>query len=171
VATRLARYVVNRQTAEGAWFYTDPPEDSPVKIDNYHTGFILDALERVMDGLDTDEWRPSHERGVTFYAQRLFNPDGTPRWMSDRDYPHDIHGAAQGILSFSSPRNRQRYPELAPKIVDWAIGRMYHPEGRFFYQETRLNRKNFTFLRWCNAWMCHALARVALAADNRHEED
>lgn len=168
-AVRLARYVINRQTADGAWFYTDPPEDSPVKIDNYHTGFILDALDQVMFALDIDDWRSNYQLGVAFYAEHLFNKDGSPRWMSDRNYPHDIHGAAQGILTFSTPRNRQRYPEMAEKIIDWALARMYHPEGRFFYQETRLYRKRVTFLRWCNAWMCHALARFCLM-DASNEE-
>ncbi|MVF22086.1 hypothetical protein EVC37_10775 [Methylocaldum sp. BRCS4] len=169
-ATCLARYVVNRQTSEGAWFYTDPPKDSPVKIDNYHTGFILDALDRVLVALGNEEWRSNHDCGVKFYAAHLFNSDGSPRWMSDQNYPYDIHGAAQGILTFAQTRNRERYPELAPKIVNWALTRMYHPEGRFFYQENRFYRKKITFIRWCNAWMCHALARFALM-DAQHEEN
>lgn len=157
-AMRLTCYVVRQQTPEGAWYYTDPPADSPVKIDNYHTGFILDALERIISTLDVDEWQDQHRKGVEFYATKLFNPDGTPRWMSDRDYPHDIHGAAQGILTFSRPANRKRYPELASHVVAWALGRMYHPAGKFYYQETRFFIKKQTYIRWCNAWMCRALA-------------
>ena len=163
-ARRLARYVAGRQTVEGAWFYTDPPEDSPVRIDNYHTGFILDAFERLMQAMGTEEWRVLHQRGVDFYASRLFNADGSPRWMSDVDYPHDIHGAAQGILSFSQPENRKRHPQLAERIVAWALGRMYHPVGRFFYQETRFFTKKQTYIRWCNAWMCRALSSYLLAS-------
>lgn len=168
-ALRLTRYVVRRQTAEGAWYYTDPPEDSPVKIDNYHTGFILDALDRVMTTLALDEWREQYCRGATFYAKHLFNADGAPRWMSDKDYPHDIHGAAQGILTFSQPDNDRVYPELASRIVEWALTRMYDPTGRFYYQQTRFYTKKFTFLRWCNAWMCRALAFYLL--NHRHEEN
>src|SRR5262249_3829118 len=33
----LARYVVHRQPAYHAWFYTAPPSDSPIRHDNYHT--------------------------------------------------------------------------------------------------------------------------------------
>lgn len=157
-ALRLTGYVVSCQTAEGAWFYTDPPEDSPVKIDNYHTGFILDALERVMNALGHEEWREDHRRGLEFYAQHLFNADGSPRWMSHQDFPHDIHGAAQGILSFSSPTGRRVAPELAGKIMDWTLRTLYDESGRFYYQEGRRYRKKFTFMRWCNAWMCKAMA-------------
>ena len=168
-ALRLTRYVVNRQTREGAWYYTDPPEDSPVKIDNYHTGFILDALARVMSALGTDEWRENHRRGIDFYARHLFNEDGSPRWMSDRDYPHDIHGAAQGILTFSHPPNLAAQKGLAAKIVGWALNRMYVSEGRFYYQETPYGIKKFTFIRWCNAWMCRALAQYL--TQGVHEEN
>ncbi len=161
-ALRLTQFVVNCQTAEGAWYYTDPPQDSPVKIDNYHTGFILDALDRIQTALQIDTWRKTHQLGVDFYANNLFNPDGSPRWMSHCDYPHDIHGAAQGILTFSHPINRPSHPELAAKILDWTLGRMYASEGRFYYQETPWGIKKFTFMRWCNAWMCRALSQYLL---------
>jgi uncharacterized protein YyaL (SSP411 family) len=160
-ARRLIRYVVRRQTAEGAWFYTDPPGDSRIRHDNYHTGFILDALEDSMEATGEREWAPSLERGLAFYATRLFNADGSPRWMSDRDFPHDIHGAAQGILTFS--RHRGEYPGLAERIAGWALDRMYRPEGRFLYQETRFFRKRFTLTRWCNAWMARGLAALRKA--------
>src|SRR5262249_28244451 len=42
--TRLVRYVVSKQTDEGAWFYAEPPSASHITHDNYHTGFILDAI-------------------------------------------------------------------------------------------------------------------------------
>ncbi|MCP5159882.1 MAG: hypothetical protein H6975_10805 [Gammaproteobacteria bacterium] len=167
-ARKLTRYVVNRQTDEGAWFYTDPPDASPVKIDNYHTGFILDALDRVMTGLNSDEWRENHRRGAAFYAAHLFNAEGSPRWMSHQDYPHDIHGAAQGILTFSQPHHLQLHPGLAARVIAWALTRMYDREGRFYYQQTRFYTKKFTFLRWCNAWMCRALAFYLL--QGRHEK-
>jgi hypothetical protein len=41
---RLVRYVVSKQTDEGAWFYAEPPSASHITHDNYHTGFILDAI-------------------------------------------------------------------------------------------------------------------------------
>ena len=55
-------------------------------------------------------------------------------------------------------RHRNEYPELADQIVDWALTNMYHSEGRFYYQKTRLFTKRFTLLRWCNGWMARALA-------------
>ncbi len=166
-ATRLVNYVVSQQTDYGAWFYTDPPGDSPIRHDNYHTGFILDALWRYMAALDRWQWKGAYEKGLIFYEKELFNEDGSPRWMSHKDFPHDIHGAAQGILTFSQA-SRNGYPtgELAQKIFHWAVNNMYHDEGRFFYQKTKYWTKRFTLLRWCNAWMFRGAASLEKALDS-----
>jgi len=158
-ARRLACYVVRRQTDYHAWFYTDPPGDSPIRHDNYHTGFILDALENYMQATGEREWQSHYDAGLSFYAKRLFEPNGAPRWMSDRAYPYDIHGAAQGILTFS--RHLDTHGDLARRIARWALDEMYDPEGRFYHQRTRWYTKTFTQLRWCNAWMVRGLAALA----------
>ena len=155
-ASRLVRYVVSLQTDYGAWYYTDPPQDSPIRHDNYHTGFILDALARYMTASSDREWGQAYCSGLDFYAAELFNHDGSPRWMSDRDFPHDVHGAAQGILTFS--RHRADFPGLADRIAAWTLRNLYDGKGRFYYQQTRYFTKRFTLLRWCNAWMARALA-------------
>ena len=164
-AKRLMNYVTRQQTDYGAWWYTDPPRDSHIRHDNYHTGFILDALHRYMTATGDPEFRRSYEHGLRFYAKELFNSDGSPRWMSDKDYPHDIHGAAQGIATFS--RHMKEWPELALKIAGWSLERMYDTDGRFYYQETRWGRKRFTYLRWCNAWMALGLSALACALGER----
>jgi len=155
-ADRLVRYVVNQQTDYAAWFYTDPPQDSHITHDNYHTGFILDGLARYMAATDDKGYTNCYRSGLEYYAKHLFNSNGSPRWMNDKDYPHDIHGSAQGIITFS--RHQAEYPGLAEKIAMWAVTNMYHKEGRFYYQETPFYKKRFTLLRWCNAWMFRALA-------------
>jgi hypothetical protein len=167
-AIRLVRYVVNRQTDYAAWFYTDPPGDSHIRHDNYHTGFILDALWNYMEATGDNQWRRQYERGLGFYAEKLFNADGSPRWMSDQDYPHDIHGAAQGIITFS--RHRNDYPDLPERIIDWSHRNMYHSEGRYSYQQGRYWRRSFTLLRWCNGWMARALGCYLAATRPGHDE-
>jgi rhamnogalacturonyl hydrolase YesR len=157
-AHKLVRYVVNQQTEYAAWFYTDPPKDSHITHDNYHTGFILDALHRYMQATNDTSYLEAYKKGLDFYAKHLFNSDGSPRWMNEKDFPHDIHGSAQGIITFS--RHLDDYPELAQKITEWTLANMYHEEGRFYYQQTPWFTKRFTLLRWCNAWMFRAVARL-----------
>ncbi len=164
-AERLVRYVVNQQTDYHAWWYTDPASDSHITHDNYHTGFILDALQRYMDATENYQWQMHYEQGLKYYAENLFNSDGSPRWMNDKDYPHDIHGAAQGVLTFSD--HIADYPTLADKITRWSTSNMYNAVGRFYYQKTKHFTKRFTLLRWCNGWMFRALShyQLSLSAD------
>lgn len=160
VAHRLVNYVMNQQTDYYAWYYTDPPSDSLITHDNYHTGFILDALWRYMNCSNNREWETKYKKGLEFYASHHFTDNGAPKWMHNKEYPYDIHGAAQGILTFS--RHMDEYPGFAMKIANWAIKNMYHREGRFYYQQTRWYKKKFTLLRWCNGWMSKALSNYLL---------
>jgi hypothetical protein len=160
IARRLVNYVIKQQTEYYAWYYTDPPGDSLITHDNYHTGFILDALWRYMTSTGDKTWEEQYEKGLKFYATHHFTDEGAPRWMHNKEYPYDIHGAAQGILTFS--RHMTEYPGFAMKIANWSVKNMYHSEGRFYYQQTRWYKKKFTLLRWCNAWMLRALSNYLL---------
>jgi uncharacterized protein YyaL (SSP411 family) len=167
-AFRLVNYVVNRQTIEGAWFYTDPPSQSHIVHDNYHTGFILDALWEYMLATNDLSYMERYQKGLRFYAHKLFMPDGAPRWMSHIEHPYDIHGAAQGIITFS--RHAEEYPGLAVKIAWWTIENLYSGKGYFFYQINRFFTNRFTLMRWCNSWMCFALS-CFLSQNNAASKD
>jgi hypothetical protein len=161
-ARRLIAYVLDKQTDYGAWYYSHPPSDSHITHDNYHTGFILDAILEYRDASGEDDVMGPYHRGLSFYAERLFLLNGAPKWMHDRVFPHDVHGSAQGIITFANAaRFRSGYGRFARKIADWAIANLYDPGGgRFYYQVSRWHTKRFTLMRWCNAWMAFALAAL-----------
>ncbi len=160
-AGRLVRYVVSKQTDEGAWFYAEPPSASRITHDNYHTGFILDAIAQYGDSSGSNEFDGAYAKGIRFYEERLFEPDGAPRFMSDQQYPYDIHGAAQGIITFSLHR---RMP-MAAKVLRWTLANMWDPRsGWFYYQKRRGMRTKIRELRWCQAWMSLALATYVEAS-------
>lgn len=160
-ATRLVRYVVNRQTDYAAWFYSDPPGDSHITHDNYHTGFILDAIQDYTQATGDEQFMPAWHGGLKFYDERLFEADGAPRWMHNRRYPHDVHGAAQGILTFARAATVDpAWLARAEQIADWSLRTLYREPGRFAYQQTRFYTKRFNLLRWCNAWMSRGLATL-----------
>jgi hypothetical protein len=157
---RLVRYVVSKQTDYGAWFYAEPPSASHITHDNYHTGFILDAIQQYGLTAGSDEFETVYKHGAEFYEQRLFEPDGAARFMSDRLYPVDIHGCAQGIITFSL---RQRHAgtgaETAARVLQWTLDNMWDPaSGWFYYQKRRRYRTRIRELRWCQGWMSWALA-------------
>lgn len=157
---RLVRYVVSKQTDEGAWFYADPPSASHITHDNYHTGFILDAILLYGRVTGSREFDDAYRRGVEFYERRLFEPDGAPRFMSDQKYPFDIHGSAQGILTFSLRQQDQgEGGDVAGRVLDWTLTNMFDPDSSwFYYQKRRGFRTRIRELRWCQGWMSWALA-------------
>jgi hypothetical protein len=157
---RLVRYVVSKQTDEGAWFYAEPPSASHITHDNYHTGFILDAILGYGRAANSDEFEAAYRRGIDFYRRRLFEPDGAARFMHDRLYPIDIHGCAQGILTFSLQQQHQGSGgEFARTVMDWTLTNMWDPRsGWFYYQKRRAYRTAIRELRWCQGWMSWALA-------------
>ena len=157
---RLVRYVVSKQTDEGAWFYSDPPSASHITHDNYHTGFILDAILRYGLWARSREFEDSYRHGIDFYRRRLFEPDGAARFMSDRRYPIDIHGCAQGVITYSlEQRHLQTGADDARRILTWTLANMWDPgTGWFYYQRRRAFRTAIRELRWCQGWMSWALA-------------
>jgi hypothetical protein len=159
-SSRLVRYVVSKQTDEGAWYYAEPPSASRITHDNYHTGFILDAILLHAQAAGSAEFDEAYDRGIDFYQRRLFEPDGAPRFMSDRRYPFDIHGCAQGIITFSlRQKHRGEGVEVAGRVLDWTLANMWDPSsGWFYYQKRRAFRTKIRELRWCQGWMSLALA-------------
>lgn len=171
-ACRLMEYTVRRKTAYHAWYYTEPKEKSSIRHDNYHTGGILDGLLEYRELTGDDRFDESYWNGLRYYERNLFLEDGSPKWMNDRVYPLDVHGAAQGIITFAkASRHQRKYLGLAEKIGDWAIRRLYREKtGDFSYRIGKFLAWeyiwDYTLMRWCNAWMTHALGTILLACGN-----
>lgn len=159
-AGRLVRYVVSKQTDYHAWYYSDPPGSSHITHDNYHTGFILDAILKFGQVSGSDEFESAYSNGLEYYRKTLFENDGAPRFMSDQQYPYDIHGAAQGIITFSlAYADRGVGQGMARKILDWTLQHMYDQRTHwFYYQKRRGFRTRVRLLRWCQAWMARAIS-------------
>ena len=158
-AGRLVRYVVSKQTDYGAWYYSEPPSDSHITHDNYHTGFILDAILAYGQYARSAEFDDAYQQGLQFYRERLFEPDGAPRFMHDRKYPFDIHGAAQGIITFALAHQATGHGgDFSRLVLRWTMRNMYnHRTHWFYYQQHRFCRTGIRLLRWCQAWMAWAI--------------
>ena len=161
IASReMMRWVISQKTEGPAWYYTDPPEASRITIDNYHTGFVLDSIQEYLEVFENPEYEQIWEKGLGYYRENLFTADYAPKWMYNRPAPHDIHGAAQGIITFSKAAVKQ--PQMrheAQKILDWTLENLYDAsQSRFYYQKTKRWTKRFTLMRWSQAWMCYAIS-------------
>lgn len=157
---RLLNYTVKRRTEYCAWYYTFPKEMSPITHDNYHTGGILDGLLEFFEESGDDRFMDVYWKGLKYYKNELFEPDGAPRWMNDRRYPFDIHGSAQGTITFQkAARHDPAFFSQAETIVDWAVRHLYRERTQdFAYRQGRFMKWNYSLMRWCNAWMGRALS-------------
>lgn len=160
VGESLLDYVAEHQHPIGGWEYMDPPAASHLSMDNHHTGFILESFMRYASQTDSNRYEGTLERGLDFYREVLFDANGAPRWDEHNRYPRDIHGAAQGIITFAMAGELR----FAARIVGWTLETMYDA-GRFYYRKGRFYTRRFTLMRWCQAWMAYALARFAKALD------
>ncbi len=161
-AEKLVRFVVDKMTSYGAWYYTYPAGDHPRKHDNYHTGYILDAILEYSDYSGDQQFMDAYHQGLAYYEKHLFLENGAPKWANDKVYPFDVHGSAQGIITFTrASRFDERYREVALRIASWAVRTMQHPrKGYFYYQKTRWFRKPFTLMRWSCGWMSRGLSML-----------
>ncbi len=165
IATGLFQLIDLNKTDYYAWYYTIPKDKSHITHDNYHTGYVLDGFFDYLKTTEDHEFLQTYLNGLKFYQDNLFLPSGAPKWMWDKPYPHDIHGSAQGILTFSKAAQFDTtYHKQAEKVLHWTIGNLYRPkESDFIYRKGRLMKWNVSYMRWCNGWMAYALSEYLIS--------
>lgn len=160
LARRATRYVVRRQKADGAWDYGG--DSTQTWNDNFHSAFLLNSLSRIIDRCGArDEFEPALTRGYEFWRERFFLSNGWPKYYPDRLYPADVHSAAAAIEVLVELRGR--FPAtigLAGQVADWAIDNLRSSSGFFFYRRQRFYTNRIPYMRWSQAWMAYALARL-----------
>jgi hypothetical protein len=165
LARRHIRFLVNQQTPEGAWFYAYPPNSSPVTHDNYHTGNVLDWLLLYREFTGDAAFHAAYVRGLAFYEQHLFLPDGAPKHRHNVDSPHDVHSSAQGAITFARAAlfHDVSYVPLAQKVLEWGLANLRAPDGGFYYMKGRWGVNRTRLMHWNEGLMSVALATTALA--------
>ena len=157
-AERALHFTLARQRRDGSWFYGEA--ESQGWIDSFHTGFMIVSLKHLIEDLGfAGELKPALAAGYEFYENRFFLADGTPGYYHDRLFPHDVHSAAQGVITFVEmaelmPKAR----EMASRVVRWAIDVLQDPAGFFYFQKHRFYTIKTSYMRWAQAWMLYALS-------------
>ena len=162
LAVKAVRYVVTQQRDDGSWFYGAGPNQN--WIDNFHTAYLLSSLKRISSSCaaaQTAEFEPALQRGYEFWRKSFFLADGWAKYYHDTLYPVDTHAAAAAIVSLLdlSELDREALP-LAERIATWSIRNLRDRRGFFHYQRRRFYTVHTPFMRWTQAWMTYALARL-----------
>ena len=156
-AERAMRFTLARQRRDGSWFYGEA--ESQRWIDSFHTGFMLVSLKHLIELTNPIGVRAAIDAGYQFYEKRFFLADGTPGYYHDRLYPHDIHSAAQGVITFFEMTEiMPNAKAMAGRVVRWAIDELQDPKGFFYFQRHRLYTIKTSYIRWAQAWMLYAFS-------------
>lgn len=165
LAQRHVQFLVKQQTTTGAWFYAYPPESSPVTHDNYHTGNVLDWLLYYKLHSGDNQFKPAYERGLAFYRENLFTPDNAPKHRHNVVYPHDVHSAAQGAITFAraAMHHDPRWLPDAERFLTWGLDNFSAGDGGFYYQKGRLGTNKTRLMHWNEGLMAVSLAHILRA--------
>jgi len=161
LAVPAARFVARRQQSNGSWVYgTDSKQ---AWVDNFHTAYVLRSLAVITQcsAAADQEFRPALLDGFKFWRDSFFLADGWPKYYHDTLYPADAHAAATAIITLIELRELDRHAlPLAETIADWTIRHLRDRRGFFYYQRRRFYTVRTPFMRWTQAWMLYALARL-----------
>lgn len=132
--------------------------------DNFHTAYNLIGLLQVRR-LGIPGVADAIERGVDFWVDTFFGPDGTPYYFDDRRYPYDIHSAATAVdvagrLSLAGYDTQ----DTEVRCAHWLRGTLLHDGGRTGYAVHRWYTDNRNFIRWGDSHWEAAQGTEALIA-------
>ena len=168
LAGEAMRYSVDRQKPDGSWTYAEEPKYH--WVDNFHTGYNLDSLYRYLVALEepaTGPWRSAMEKGMRYYLDHFFLPNGQPRYDAQRTWPVDIQCAAQSIDTLTLLRSVQPGAHaMACRVADWTLQHMQDPAGYFYYRRHRAWVNRTPMFHWGQGTMFKALAHLAGSGHN-----
>ena len=155
-AKEAMTFSCTRQLPSGAWLYGEHPQNH--WIDNFHTGYNLDALKCYIDYSGDHLYEDKLKKGLDFYEKNLFEENGRPKYYHNRAYPIDSQCCSQAVETLS---NFAEYSPaalpLALKVANWAIDNMQDKEGYFYYREYPLIKAKTPMLHWAQATMYKAM--------------
>ena len=159
VARRTMNYLVAGQQPNGAWYYGATLIHR--WIDGFHTAYNLGALLSYRCSTRDTTFDDAIRLGYEYYVSNFFRADGAPKYFHNSGYPIDIHSCSQAILTFCDFAEQDEHArERALNVTRWTLEHMRGADGTFFFQAHRFWTNRTPYMRWGQAWMLHALARL-----------
>jgi hypothetical protein len=111
---------------------------------------------------DAEEFAHALRRGYGFWRARFFLADGWPKYYHDRKFPADTHSAGAGVVALLELQEiDDGARQFADTVARWTLREMRDPaQGFFYYQRRRRQLVRTPYMRWSQAWMTYALARL-----------
>ena len=161
--SRIVHTTLNFQKDDGRWNYSVSLETGYEKQQvDFHQGFILDALLGYMELTGfKDPFLSAYKKGLKFYYQKQFMPDGQSIYRYPKKWPADIHSQAQGIITFTHAARAgfgDHYLNFARTIAEWTIQNMQDKDGHFYFLKYPWFTNKIPYIRWSDANMAYALS-------------
>lgn len=158
----VLNFTLEHQNTDGSWFYSISPDTGkPKKQIDFHQGYVLDSMDILTKiyGLQGEKYEEAIAKGLKYYREQQFNPQGYSYWRVPKIWPVDIHNQSQGIITMCRFSDLdETCLEFAVRICKWTIDNMRSPSGRFYYQKYPLLTNRTDYLRWNQAWMFLAMS-------------
>jgi hypothetical protein len=160
---------IDAQREDGSWVYGELPIQQ--WIDSFHTGYNLEALLFFQRYTGDTSIEDNINRGMQFYLENFFLPDGTPKYYHDRIYPVDIHYPAQLPVTLYHAGLYNEHKKLVDTVLRWTIVNMQDKRGYFYYQLKKGISSKIPYMRWSQAFMFYALSHYFKAVLSLNEKD
>ncbi|MFO7719171.1 MAG: hypothetical protein R6W85_01870 [Gillisia sp.] len=133
-AEEAMKFSCTRQLHDGAWLYGEDSKNH--WIDNFHTGYNLDALKCYMKSTGDTSYEVNLKKGFQFYKNNFFEASGRPKYYHNKTYPVDSQCISQSIETLA---NFADYDEeslnLGVKVAMWTIENMQDSTGYFYFRK------------------------------------
>lgn len=157
VSKDAVTYTCARQLPDGAWLYGEDPKYH--WIDNFHTGYNLDALQCFIASTNDRTYESNLQKGFAYYQNTFFEATGRPKYYHDRTYPIDSQCCAQSIETLANFSDSDAMSlDLALKVAKWTIGNMQDRDGHFYFMRYPLIVLKAPMIHWAQATTYRALA-------------
>ncbi len=162
LARKAMVFLKKGQLATGGWYYGQLRRQR--WIDSFHTSYNVCALLDYQRITGDSTFEQAMLLGHSYYQAAFFTKQGSPKYFHNRVFPIDIHACSQAILHFAA------FSSIDPAALDRAsktfrgtATHMAAPDGSFYYQRHRMWTNHTPYMRWGQAWMFRALARLLVA--------
>ncbi|MGV7241006.1 aspartate-semialdehyde dehydrogenase [Caballeronia sp. M23-90] len=168
-ALRVAHQSVSMQRDDGSWPYG--VRSHHTFVDGFHTGYNLEALELLGRTAKTKGFSDAIDKGLHYYRENFFLPDGTVKYYNDCVWPLDTHSVAQAVITLVRIGGTEKDFAIAERVLTRAHASLYLPDQeRFIYQKGRWVTNSVNYLRWTQAWAFYALSVYAVSLETRPNE-
>lgn len=157
----IAKKVVNNSVAlqhsDGSWIYGEEKYQS--WIDNFHTGYNIDAINTYKVISDDKTYDNAIRIGFDYMINNHFDKQSIPKYFHDKQYPIDIHCCGEIFVVLYKLNMFESHHVLAENIFSWSLSNMWDKNmGFFYFQKHKYITNKASLMRWNQAFMFNALS-------------